>query len=80
MSTSKIEELYYDMVNSDEYFEAVTKAGEALQTGYHIEERIGKDAYIEIEDKICTLNFNYERFGFVQGFKMAFRIAQEVYS
>lgn len=80
MKIGKIEEMYYDMVNSDEYCEAVTKAGETLQTDGRIKERIGAEAYMDIEDKICTLNSSYEQFGFVQGFKLAFKIAQEVYA
>ena len=80
MQTNRIEELFYDMTNTEEYFKAAAEAGEELLLGEDVKERIGEETYMDIEESLNLTNINYERFGFVNGFKLAFKIAQEVYA
>ena len=76
-----LERLYNDFVSSDTgYYEDLAVECKSLQMPDRVVETAGRDTYLKIEDDISQCCARYEKFGFMQGFKYAFKLVAEVYN
>lgn len=81
MENKMIKDLYDNYVESEEYGAAdEIKKLNAKRNGWlnEVENIVGRDAYLDIEDFIASSNYAGELSGFIMGFKYAMQLAVEV--
>ncbi len=85
MKNPAIEQIWKNFIRQKDYDELVlsdediTAADNAAHQAFDAA-ALGKMELPEVDDLVCAAHVEYERFGFVNGFKAAMRIMRECYA